>query len=488
MDCFDESNEVVLREGGLLYSFVKVVLQEVVMSVEIYESRLRRAALGPKERRFYPKWVARFASHQQRSREETLELNGDIVLRFLRSLRDSQVPAWQRLQATNALDWYQRLVLRKQDVDLAPFRLKLDEVVSRELRRFEDAIPGEGQPGTIDPNEPVCLQNLRRKMRLLHHPIATETAYTKWILRLVKFVGSVEIDNVSEQHLGEFLMELAVEGKVTASTQNQALAAFMFYFGKVVGRQLEFIDRVRAKQSERLPVVLSLEEIRAVRSHIDDGKTHGLMYDLLYGSGMRHRECRTLRIKDICTDDRYILIRDGKGQKDRLTILPDSIIDRLQTQIERVRAIHSRDLERGQGRVYLPGALAKKYPNAASDFQWQYLFPSSCLSTDPRSGEKRRHHVHESTFAKAFRGALKVAGVRKAATPHTLRHSFATHLLEAGTDIRTVQELLGHKDVKTTMIYTHVLNRSGPRVVSPLDNIISETSECYVVSNHRLAS
>ncbi len=278
-----------------------------------------------------------------------------------------------------------------------------------------------------------------------------------------------QLHKYGEREIGEFLTDLAVGGEVTAGTQNQALSAILFYYGRVVGRDLQFIQRVRAKASTYRPVVLSQREVAELMSYMRG--TSETMFRLMYGSGLRHRECRCLRIKDVCFDTGHIVVRNGKGQQDRVTVLPDSVVEPLRRCIHEAAIVHREDVQDGRGRVYLPFALHRKYPHADRELGWQYVFPSRRLSRDPRSGIWRRHHVHESTFAGALKRALARTAITKPATPHTLRHSFATHLLENGADIRSVQELLGHKDVKTTMIYTHVMNRPGLCVRSPLDRL-----------------
>ena len=265
-----------------------------------------------------------------------------------------------------------------------------------------------------------------------------------------------------------FLSDLAVRKNVSASTQNQALAALLFLYKQVLKLDLPWLGEVvRAKKPSRLPVVLSLAEVQQILAQLD-GEV-GLVANLLYGSGMRLMEVMRLRVKDIDFTRREILVRDGKGMKDRVTVLPLCLIERLKQHLVLVRARHNAELKEGRGDVYLPFALERKYPNGPWDWRWQYVFPAAGLSVDPRSGKVRRHHLDEKRVQRAFKAAIKRTGIVKLATPHTLRHSFATHLLESGQDIRTVQELLGHADVKTTMIYTHVLNRGGLAVLSPLD-------------------
>ena len=265
-----------------------------------------------------------------------------------------------------------------------------------------------------------------------------------------------------------FLTYLAVEGKVAASTQNQAKAAVLFLYRQVLNQELPWLENVeQAKVSRRLPVVLTVNETRALLDRLKG--VHRLQAHLLYGTGMRLMEAMRLRVKDIDFERKEILIRDGKGAKDRVTMLPVSLVDLLQRHLQAVKTLHDADLHAGYGSVYLPNALERKYPNAAREWAWQYVFPATQVSVDPRSGITRRHHLDEKGLQRAMKQAVRDSGLVKPATPHTLRHSFATHLLDSGYDIRTVQELLGHSDVSTTMIYTHVLNKGGRGVRSPLD-------------------
>jgi integron integrase len=317
-------------------------------------------------------------------------------------------------------------------------------------------------------NGPRLLDQVRDRIRLKHYSIRTEQAYLDWVRRFVVFHGRRHPRELGHAHVEAFLTHLAVEGNVAAATQNQAKSALLFLYKEVLGAELPWLDGVEsAKRPARLPVVLTVEEVRGVLQRVDG--TRGLILRLLYGTGMRLLEALRLRVKDVDFQRREILVRDGKGARDRVTMLPDRLALPLREHLARVKALHDDDLRAGYGEVYLPYALSRKYPNAAREWAWQYVFPSAKRSVDPRSGAVRRHHADDQNVQRAMRAALREAGIAKPATPHTLRHSFATHLLESGNDIRTVQELLGHRDVATTMIYTHVLNRGGRGVLSPLD-------------------
>lgn len=273
---------------------------------------------------------------------------------------------------------------------------------------------------------------------------------------------------MGEQEINYFLTDLAVNKKVSASTQNQALSALLFLFQHVMSQPIGWVNAaVRAKKPERLPVVLTIHEVRLVLNLMEGDPK--LVAALLYGAGLRLQECLCLRVKDVDFTSNQILVRDGKGQKDRLTMLPVTLRELLTTHLQQVKQLHAQDLREGAGRVQLPDALARKYPNADREWGWQWVFPAPTRYFDPQPKIQRRHHLHETAVQKAMRQAVLRAGIAKPATPHTLRHSFATHLLESGYDIRTIQELLGHKDMSTTMLYTHVLNRGGHGVRSPAD-------------------
>ena len=313
------------------------------------------------------------------------------------------------------------------------------------------------------------LDSARQVLRRKHYSFRTEQSYVRWIDRYLLFHPGRQPEAMGAPELEAYLTYLAVDRKVAAATQNQALNAILFLYRVVLGdteKDLR-VTAVRARRTRRLPTVLGREEVHKLLECM--AGTHQLMGKVLYGSGLRLMECLRLRVKDIEFDQRQIVVRDGKGFKDRITMLPDALVGPLQHHLARVRRIHERDLATGSGQVHLPYALARKYPLADRQWVWQYAFPSPRLGLDPRSGLLRRHHSSPASLQSAVKQAAELAAILKHVTPHTLRHSFATHLLENGYDIRTVQELLGHKDVKTTMIYTHVLNRGGLAVRSPLD-------------------
>lgn len=316
---------------------------------------------------------------------------------------------------------------------------------------------------------PKLLDRVRERIRYKHYSLRTEESYVQWVKRFVVFHGKRHPSEMGAPEVEAFLTSLAVEGNVAASTQNQARSALLFLYKEVLGSELPWLDNVeQAKKPRRLPVVLTEDEVCALLNQLDG--VAWLAAALLYGAGLRLMECLRLRVQDIDFKRREILVRDGKGFKDRVTMLPAKVTARLQQHLLNVKAVHEADLAEGLGEVYLPYALEKKYPNAAKSWGWQYVFVAAKRSVDPRSGKTRRHHLDEQAIQRAIKQAVVRAGIVKPATPHTLRHSFATHLLQNGHDIRTVQELLGHEDVQTTMIYTHVLNRGGRGVTSPLDN------------------
>jgi integron integrase len=312
------------------------------------------------------------------------------------------------------------------------------------------------------------LTQLVEQLRLRHYSGRTTDTYLSWVLRYIRFHGKRHPRELGREHVKEFLASLAIQSNVSASTQNQALAAIGFLYREVLNIPLEDAEQLaRAKRPVRLPVVLTREEVKRLIGEMDG--TPQLVAMLLYGARMRVLECLQLRVKDVDFGGNQILTRCGKGNKDRITMLPAAAASRLREHLGDVRLIHTRDLRRGGGRVDIPGALARKYRKASTEFRWQYVFPAARTYIDPLTRELRRHHMHVTVIQRALAEAVGSAGLMKRATCHTFRHSFATHLIEDGYDIRTVQELLGHSDVRTTMIYTHVLNRGGRGVRSPID-------------------
>ncbi len=316
--------------------------------------------------------------------------------------------------------------------------------------------------------KPKLLAQVREKIRYKHYSLRTEKAYVGWIRRFILFHDKRHPATMGAREVEAFLTHLAVEGKVASSTQNQALNSILFLYREVLGTELERLDRlVRARRPRKIPVVLTRDEVRSVLAHLEG--RHWLMASLLYGAGLRLMECLRLRVKDLDFEYRQIVVRNGKGTKDRVTVLPGSMADPLRRHLQKLRVLHAEDAALGRPGVSMPFALARKYPRASREWAWQFVFPARNLSLNPATRELRRHHTGPQSLQRAVKKALRAAGIEQPASCHTLRHSFATHLIESGYDIRTVQELLGHNDVKTTMIYTHVLKKGGRAVRSPLD-------------------
>ena len=314
------------------------------------------------------------------------------------------------------------------------------------------------------------LDQVREVIRKKHYSIRTEQAYLQWIRRFIFYHNKRHPKHMGEKEISQYISHLATHGKVAASTQNQALNALVFLYKHVLQIELgDFGPMERAKRPQRLPTVLTKEEAKRVLAAVPG--TYGLMAKIIYGCGLRLMECVRLRVKDIDFALNQITVRDGKGMKDRITMLPEQLKPFLSEHLARVKILHEQDLEKGLGEVFMPFALERKYRRGAREWSWQFAFPSERLSADLRGGKMRRHHINESGLQKAVRTAARTASILKPVSPHTLRHSFATHLLESGYDIRTVQELLGHKDVSTTMIYTHVIGKGGMGVQSPFDTL-----------------
>jgi integron integrase len=339
-------------------------------------------------------------------------------------------------------------------------RLCTGDEMTTESRDFHSG--GEGR------QKPRLLDQVRTTIRRKYYSRRTEETYVHWIKRFIYFTGKRHPGTMGEAEVTAFLSDLAITRHVAAATQNQALSAILFLYKEVLGQELPWLDGIkRATRPPRLPTVLTSDEAAHLLATMVGARW--LMASLLYGAGLRVIECLRLRVKDVDLSYRQILVRDGKGAKDRITVLPESLVEPLRSHLDRVRMLHARDLREGYGEVRLPYALARKYPRAGKEWCWQYVFPSKNRSADPEDGVIRRHHLDESVPQRAVKAAVRAAGIAKHVNCHTLRHSFATHLLESGYDIRTVQELLGHSDVSTTMIYTHVLNKGGRGVKSPLD-------------------
>lgn len=414
----------------------------------------------------------------------------DDVNQFLQSAgRLGRILDWQFIQMVDAIQNLFVTAGLSPEVDWAFWRASARSLESDHPTIARENLVGEessvsGQRFQEKRNAPSMLDQVRARysrvlerllieIRRRRYSIRTEQAYETWVCRFIVFCEFRDPETLAENEMVGFLEDLAVRGKVAASTQNQALNALLFFYQQVLGKPLERLEGFqRAKRPKRLPVVLDRVEIRALLARLESGRpTHYLMASLLYGTGMRLMECVRLRVQDVDFSYHQIVVRNGKGEKDRVVPLPRRLEPALQVQLDSTRKLHEEDLAQGYGEVFLPDALARKWPNAAKEWIWQYVFPSGRLSVDPRSGLTRRHHVHENGLQKVVKIAAQSAGIPKRVNCHGLRHSFATHLLESGYDIRTVQELLGHSDVSTTMIYTHVLNRGGQGVMSPLDGL-----------------
>ena len=446
-----------------------------------YLTLLRRYGIDPRTERWYVRRAERYIESVPGRRltdHRPADVNGYLAeLGRLGRLEDWQfrlaVDAIQKLLELVGVSWLQEVDWQYWLESARSLPADHPTIArSSSIRNGATAVVDQVSPARPGDSgrAALVLERLVAVIRQRNYSIRTEEAYRSWTLRFLASIGDRDPRDAGAAEVAAFLETLAVQGNVAASTQNQALNALVFLYGQVLEQPLgEMGTFQRAKRPRRLPVVLTRGEVGRLLEHLDG--TYRLMASLLYGTGMRLMECLRLRVKDVDFEYRQILVRDGKGQKDRVVPLPDRLTDSLRAHLERVKALHEADVLAGYGEVYLPFALARKYPSAPREWGWQYLFPSGKLSVDPRDGTTRRHHLHENSLQKAVKQAATDARLIKPANCHALRHSFATHLLESGYDIRTLQELLGHADVSTTMIYTHVLNRGGQGVRSPLDGL-----------------
>jgi integron integrase len=413
---------------------------------EFQKFLLERKLAPEKNIPFLAYWVSRFLGFARKLERTAIEYNEITVQEFIEALRsDKRTLDWQPRQAEDAIRLYYFNYLGKTSGQT------------------------EGVAGIVDIDS--ALRETKRLIRLKHYSYSTERTYLQWIERFFSYAltsKNKKIGDLSSADFKNFLSHLALKQRVSSSTQNQAFNAILFLFRHVLNKEIENLgDTVRAKRGQKLPVVLTVEEVRQLFSHMNG--TNLMIAELLYGAGLRLMELARLRVQDIDFDANIIFVRSGKGDKDRSTMLPAAVRERLKEHLKKVKALHDKDIDAGHGAVFLPDALSRKYPNAAKEWIWQYVFPSSNLSVDPRSGKTGRHHISDKSIQLAVKDALKKAGIAKHATVHTLRHSFATHLLQNGVNIREVQSLLGHKHVETTMIYTHVLRDMSNAPKSPLD-------------------
>jgi integron integrase len=439
-----------------------------------YIQVLKTAGVQEKSRRWYVVRVERYIA--ARENQPLLEHSATTMREYLvHAGRDPGMQGWLYRQIVHALQLLFDSLLKAswaRDFDWEFWLMS-----AQELEASHATIARHNSPMTVIAPPPrsngVTSSGWREKLigeiRRRNYSIRTEEAYVGWVQRYLRFCRHSAPEELGAEHVAAYLNHLALSREVAANTQNLALNALVFLYDQVLKAPLgELSGLAAAKRPRRLPSVLTRGEVKQVIAHVND-ETFALMVQLMYGTGMRLLECVRLRVMDVDFGYSQIVIRDGKGAKDRIVPLPDRCRSSMETQIQKALALHREDVAQGYGEVFMPEALARKYPNAGREPGWQYVFPSGKLSFDPRSKILRRHHLHESTVQKVVHRAALASGIRKRISSHTLRHSFATHLIEAGYDIRTVQELLGHADVSTTMIYTHVLNRGGRGVVSPID-------------------
>lgn len=408
-----------------------------------------RNLVPEKYRTFYVNWVRRFLQSEFNAQE--LAQKDKITIYLDQLERDDKVQDWQLKQAEQAVKLYLQVYLPEENKE----------------RPSVDSAQGSAKTVRLEPEAVEAMKEMRKLLRLRHYAYRTEQTYLEWTERYLDYALKQGLEWKKSGSVRSYLSHLALKKTVAASTQNQALNALIFFFRETLQIELEKLDAVRAKRGRRLPTVLSVEEVKRLLAQVKGPR--GVMLRLTYGGGLRVSETIRLRVQDLDFENNLLFVRSGKGDKDRTTLLPESLEPELKEQIRRVKKLHARDLRQGFGEVWLPGALDRKYPNAPRELKWQYVFPARNLSVDPRSGKTRRHHISEKVMQTTLKQAVKSVEIYKHVTVHTLRHSFATHLLMAGTNIREVQELLGHKNVETTMIYTHVMRDLGDKPKSPLD-------------------
>lgn len=433
-------------------------------------------------------WFEKLCVFHERKPTPTWEFTKRDVLAFLRDHLQRKTPTWKRLKIIESLMCYRKYVQNLDCDELKILQGKLEETLRAE--RHEDLKNAGAEEitdeiGYIDPREPDVIQSLRRTIRGKQDALETERAYVSDVRRLMRDRGLkslADFDSIKSTDVEDHLTDLAVDGNVAPSTQERAFYAILYLFEHVLKRSMGEVNAIRSNKGKQIPTVLSVDEIERIYSHLRG--VHLLIAKLLYGCGMRISEVLRLRVKDFDFDQRLIEVHKSKGGKSRFVPMPESVVPEIRRWMESRRVLHDHDLDQGHASVCLPKALERKYPNAAKELKWQFLFASHRLSRDPRTRVLRRHHLHKDTFPAQLRAALKKAGIEKHVSSHTFRHSFATHLLRANTDIVTIQELLGHADIKTTRIYLHALNRDDVKVVSPLDRMTSlrSSGEQSVVS------
>lgn len=425
-------------------------------------------------------WFGKLCKFHKRSFDPGWKFTSEDVIPYLKSRVKQRDPAWKRLKIVKALIRFRGLYPIAGSEDFSFIVQTLEEIMARErLSKSGSSDPGtepddKERIGRINPREPEMVQEMRIKLRLIGHSLNTERAYVKWLKRFMRSRGVVtreECEAVGSLDVKAFLTDLVVDGNVAASTQDQAFYGIAFFFRSVLKKKIGDVDALRSTKPKLRPTVMSEDEVRRVLQHLNE--RYSTIGSLLYGCGIRISEAIRLRIKDFDFDLGMITIECSKGKKSRLVPLPKCLVNRLKHLIEQRRLLHQHDADQGVASVWLPFALSRKYPNAHKEFRWQFLFASAKHSKDPKTGKLHRHHFHRDLFASALRKASERAGILKYITSHTFRHSFATHLLQSGADIRTVQELLGHADIGTTMIYTHVLLDAKQSVTSPLDLLVA---------------